>query len=56
MVWLTLLFFVTLTVSKVTSFHCSDQELSASGDDELQQLTTQHYCRVDNCTIIRLGN
>ena len=52
---LTLLFIVILTtVSKVTSLHCSDQQLPASGDDDLQQVTTLHYCQVDNCTIIRL--
>jgi len=52
---LTLLFIVILTtVSKVTSLHCSDQQLPASGDDDLQQVTTLHYCQVNNCTIIRL--
>ena len=52
---LILLFIVILTtVSKVTSLHCSDQQLPASGDDDLQQVTTLHYCQVDNCTIIRL--
>ena len=54
MVWISLLFIVTLTVSKVTSLHCSDQQLPASGDDDLQQVTTLQYCRADNCTIIRL--
>ena len=55
MVWLTLLFIVTFTaVNKVTSLHCSDQQLPASGDDDLQQVTTLQYCRADNCTIIRL--
>ena len=52
---LTLLFiFILITVSKVTSLHCSDQQLPAGGDDDLQQVTALHYCRVDNCTIIRL--
>ena len=52
---LTLLFiFILITVSKVTSLHCSDQQLPASGDDDLQQVTALHYCWVDNCTIIRL--
>ena len=55
MVWLTLLFVVTLTtVSKVTSLHCSDQQLPASGDDDLQQVTTLQYCLVDNCTIMMI--
>ena len=55
MVWLTLLFIVTFTaVNKVTSLHCSDQQLPASGDDDLQQVTVLQYCRADNCTIIRL--
>jgi len=40
----------------MTSLHCSDQQLPASGDDDLQQDTTLHYCQVDNCTIIRLDN
>ena len=52
MVCLTLLYIVILTtVSKVTSLHCSDQQLSASGDDDLQQVTTLQYCLLDNCTI-----
>jgi len=39
MVWLTLLFIFTLTtVSEVTSLYCSDQQLPASGDDDLQQV------------------
>jgi len=55
MACLTLLFIVILTkVSKVTSLHCSNQQLPASGDDDLQQVTTLHYCQVDNCTIRRL--
>ena len=34
-----LLFIFTLTtVSKVTSLYCSDQQLPASGDDDLQQV------------------
>ena len=50
-----LLFIVTLTtVSKVTSLHCSDQQLLASGDDDLQQVTTLQYCLVDNCTIMMI--
>ena len=52
MVWLTILFIVT--VSKVTSLHCSDQQLPASGDDDLQQVTTLQYCLVDNCTIMMI--
>ena len=55
MVWLTLLFTVILTtVSKVKSLHCSDQQLPASGDDDLQQVTTLQYCLVDNCTIMMI--
>ena len=55
MVCLTLLFIVILTtVSKVTSLHCSDQQLSASGDDDLQQVTTLQYCLLDNCTIMMI--
>jgi len=55
MACLMLVFIVILTtVSKVTSFHCSDQQLPASGDDDLQQVTTLYYCLVDNCTIRRL--
>ena len=47
MVWL--IFVITLTtVSKVTSLHCSDQQLPASGDDDLQQVTSLQYCQVDN--------
>jgi len=54
MAYLTLLFIVILTtVSKVTLLYCSDQQLPASGDDDLQQVTTLHYCQVDNCTIRR---
>jgi len=53
MACLSLLFIATLTtVSKVTSLHCSDQQLPASGDDDLQQVTTLQYCLVDNCTIM----
>ena len=48
-----LLFIVILTtVSKVTSLHCSDQQLPAIGDDDLQQVTTLQYYLVDNCTIM----
>jgi len=47
-------FIVTLIVSKVTSLHCSDQQLPASGDDDLQQATTLQYCLVDNCTIMMI--
>jgi len=55
MVWLTLFFIVILTtVSKVKSLHCSDQQLPASGDDDLQQVTTLQYCLVDNCTIMMI--
>ena len=43
---------ILTTVSKVTSLHCSDQQLPASGKDGLQQFTTLQYCLVDNCTII----
>ena len=50
-----LLFIVILTtVSKVTSLHCSDQQLPSSGDDNLQQVTTLQYCLVDNCNIKRI--
>jgi len=52
MVCLTLLFIVILTtVSKVTSLHCSDQQLPASDD---QQVTTLQYCLVDNCTTMTI--
>ena len=55
MVWFTLFFIVTLTVvSKVTSLHCSDQQLPSSGDDDLQQVTTLQFCLVDNCTIMMI--
>ena len=55
MVWLTLLLVTILTtVSKVTSLHCSDQQLPASGGDDLQQVTTLQYCHVDNCTIMMI--
>ena len=53
MVWFTL-FIIFLTASKVTSLHCSDQQLPASGDDDLQQITTLQYCLVDNCTIMMI--
>jgi len=43
------LFFIVLLVT-VTSLHCG-QQLPASGDDDLQQVTTLQYCLVDNCTI-----
>ena len=53
--YLTPLFIVILPmISKVTSLHCSDQQLPASGDDDLQQVTTLQYCLVDNCTIKRI--
>ena len=52
MACLTLLLIVILTtVSKVTSLHCSHQQIPASGDDDLQQVTILQYCRIDNCTI-----
>ena len=55
MAWLTLLFIVILTtVSEVTALHCSDQQLPASSDDDLQQVTTLQYCLVDGCTIKRI--
>ena len=55
MACLTLLFIVILaTVSKVTLLHCSDQQLPASGDDDLQQVTTLQYCLVDDCTIMKI--
>ena len=41
-----------LTVSKVASLLCSDQQLPASGDDDLQQVSTLQYCLVDDCTIM----
>ena len=47
MVCTALLFIVTLTaVSVVASFHCSNQQLLASGDDDIQQVTTLHYCTI----------
>ena len=55
MACLTLLFIVILaTVSKVTSLYCSDQQLPASGDVDLQQVTTIQYCLVDDCTIMKI--
>jgi len=45
---------ILTTVSKATSLHCSDQNLPASGDDDLQQVTTLQYCLVDNCTIMMI--
>jgi len=46
------LFIVILTkVSKVKSLHFSNQQLSASGDDDLQHITTLQYCLADDCTI-----
>ena len=55
MAWVSLLFIVILaTASKVTSLHCSDQQLPASGDDDLQQVTTLQYCLVDDCTIMMI--
>jgi len=50
----TLLFVVILTISEITSLRCYDQQLPASGDDHLQQITTLQYCKVDNCTIKRI--
>ena len=48
-------FHVTLTtVNKVTSLHCSDQQLPTSGDDDLQKVTTLQCCLVDNCTIMMI--
>ena len=49
-----LLIAILTTVSKVTSLHCSDQQLPASGDDDLQQVTALQYCLVDNCTIMMI--
>ena len=52
-----LLFAVILTVSKVTSLQCSDQQLLASGDDHLQQVTTLAYNTawlIDDCTIMKI--
>jgi len=55
MACVTLLFIATLTtVSKVTSLHCSDQQLPASGADDLQQVITLQYCLIDNCTIMNI--
>jgi len=54
MVYFTVLFVILTTVSEVTSLHCSDQQLPASGDDGLQQATILQYCLVDNCTIKRI--
>ena len=55
MICVTLLFIVTLTaVSEVTSFRCSNQQLPASGDDDLQQVATLQYCLIDNCTIMMI--
>ena len=54
MACLTLLFVVILAVSKVASLCCSDQQLPASGDGDLQQVTTLQYCLVDNCTIMMI--
>ena len=51
------IFFIVIltTASKVTSLHCYHQQLPASGDDHLQQVTTLQYCLVDDCTIIKIG-
>jgi len=53
----TLLFFIILTISKVTSFSCTGQLISdqASGDDVPipQKVTILQYCYIDNCTIMR---
>ena len=38
----------------MASFQCSDQQLPASGDDDLQQVTTLQCCLVDNCTIMMI--
>jgi len=50
----TVLFVVILTASKVTSRHCSSQQLPSSGDDDFQKVTILQYCLVDNCTIKRM--
>ena len=50
MAWLTLLFIIV----EVQSLNCSDQQLPASGDDDLQQVTILQYCLVNNCTIERI--
>jgi len=51
-----LLFVAFLTISKVTSFSCSNQQPlgSASGDDfpGSQEVTTLQYCFINNCTIM----
>ena len=51
-----LLFIVIIAASEVTSLHCSDQQLHASGNDisNLQQVTILQYCLVDNCTIMKI--
>ena len=53
----TLLFIAILTVSKVTSFSCSNHQPSGStsGDDvpAPQQVATLQYCFIDNCTVMR---
>jgi len=54
----TLLFIVILTtVSKVTLLNCSDQLLTASGDDmpDSQQVAPLQYCLVNNCTIMMVN-
>ena len=57
MVCFTLLFIAILTVSKVTSFSCSNHRPSgsASGNDvpAPQQVATLQYCFIDNRTIMR---
>jgi len=55
MVCLALFIIILTTVSKVTSLHCSHQQLLASGDDHLQQVTTLQYCLLDNCTIMMIN-
>ena len=46
--------FVILTIIEVTSLHCSDQQLPASGDDDQQVAIVLQYCLVDNCTIMMI--
>jgi len=54
MACLTVLCVVILAANQVTSFRCSNQQLPASGDDDLQQVTTLQYCLLDDCTIKRI--
>ena len=51
-------FFIALfTISGVVSFHCTDQQLPASGIDISgpQQVIALQYCTIDDCTIMMIA-